>query len=93
MNSRAVSTSGSITSSSEREVAVLRHLVRTFLITSKESNLDSFDTELFITETDRLPAIWDSISRSYCNKKCVGNNVQKKFIGNLNLLLYVHYTY
>ena len=53
MNSRAVSTRGSMTSCSEREVAGLRHLVRTFLNMSKESNLDSFDTELFITETGR----------------------------------------
>jgi hypothetical protein len=34
---------------------------------SLQSTLDSFDTELFITEVEQLPAIADS--RSYRNKK------------------------
>jgi hypothetical protein len=48
-NSRAVAvaTSGSITRCSEREVAVLCHLVRTSLKMSKQSTSDSFYTELF----------------------------------------------
>jgi hypothetical protein len=52
-SSRAVSTRVSITRCSEREVAVLSHLVRAFLRMSKHSPLDSFGTELIITEIDR----------------------------------------
>jgi len=46
---------------SEREVAVLC-LVQVFLKMSKQSTLDSFDTELFVTEREQLPTIWDSRS-------------------------------
>ena len=69
MNSRAVDTSGCITRCCEREVAVLRHLVRTFLKMSMQSTLDSFDNESFTTEIEQLPAIWDSRSSSYSNKQ------------------------
>jgi hypothetical protein len=34
-----------------------------------QSTLDSFDTELFITETQQQPAIWDSRLLSYNNKQ------------------------
>ena len=50
----AVATSGSITRCSEREVAVLCHLLWTSLKVSKQSTSDSFYMELFITEIDRL---------------------------------------
>ena len=69
VNSRAVYTNGSITRCSEREVAVLCHLARTFLKMSKESTLHAFDTELFVTEVEQLPAIWDSRSSSYRSKQ------------------------
>ena len=51
---------GYITRCSERELAEYFHLIRTFLKMSKPSTLDSFDTELYITEVEKLPAIWDS---------------------------------
>ena len=69
MNSRAVDTSGHITRCPEREVAVLRHLVRTFLKMSMQSTLDSFDNELFTIEIEQLPAIYDCRSSSYSNKR------------------------
>lgn len=72
----AVSTSDSITRCSEREVAVLCQLARTFLRMSNQSPLDSFDKELFINETEQLPAIWDSryfAFRSKQKKKCTGD--------------------
>ena len=55
-----VSTSGCITRCSEREVTVLCHLVRNVLKMSKLLTPDSFDTELFITEMEQMPAVWDS---------------------------------
>jgi len=69
VNSRAVDTSGHITRCPEREVAVLRHLVRTFLKMSMQSTLDSFDNELFTIEIEQLPAIYDCRSSSYSNKR------------------------
>ena len=69
VNSRAVDTSGCITRCSDREVAVLRQLIRTFLKMSMQSTLDSFDNEAFTTEREQLPAIWDSRSSSYSNKQ------------------------
>jgi hypothetical protein len=35
------------------------HLVRTLIKMSKQSPLDSFDTELFTNELEKLPAFWD----------------------------------
>jgi hypothetical protein len=69
VNSRVVYTSGSVTRWSEREVAVLCALVRAFINMSKQSTFDSFDTELFITEIEKLIAIWDSRSSAYKNKQ------------------------
>ena len=84
MRRRAVSTTGS-----EQEAAVLRHLVRIFLKTPKQSTLDSFDTELFITEIEQLPAIWDSRSSSYGNKN--GRHffpMTRQPLGRLGLLIF-----
>jgi len=58
VNICATSTSGYITRCSEREAAVLSSGSE-FLKTSKQSPLESFDTELFINETEQLPAFWD----------------------------------
>jgi hypothetical protein len=58
VNISAISTNGSITRCSEREAAVLSSRSE-FLKTSKQSPLESFETELFINETEQLPAIWD----------------------------------
>ena len=69
MNSRFVSTSGCITRCSEREVTLLCHLVRNFLKMSKQLTPDSFDTELFITEMEQLPAMWDSRSSDRNNQE------------------------
>ena len=77
MNSRAVDTSGRITRCSEREVAMLRHLVRTFL-KMMQSTPDSFENESFTTEIEHLRAFWHARSSSYSNKqknlcnKCIG---------------------
>jgi len=36
---------------------------------SEQLTPDSFDTALFVTEMEQLPAIWDSRSSSYRNKQ------------------------
>jgi hypothetical protein len=71
VNSRAVSTSGSIARCSEREVSVLCIAVYSSdcLKMSKQSHLQSFDTEKFINEIQQLPAIWNSRSSSYSNRQ------------------------
>jgi len=45
------------------------HLVWNFLKMSKQLTPDSFDTVLFVTEMEQLPAIWDSRFSSYRNKQ------------------------
>jgi hypothetical protein len=81
VKSRTVSTSGSITRRSEREVAVVCHPRLTFLKMSKQSALDLFDTELFITEIQQLQVVWDSRSSSYSNTEeknlCMKDNAQE----------------
>jgi len=68
---------------SERDVAVLCYLIRTFLWMSKQSTFDSKDTELFITETEQLPTFWDSKSPSCGNKQekglCMADIVQEVY--------------
>jgi len=86
VNSRAFSTSGSVSRCCDREVAVLCHLARNFKKNkeiSKQTLLDSFDTGLFITEIKQLPAIWDFRSSCYNNKQkenqCMEDVVQEMY--------------
>jgi hypothetical protein len=69
VNTCAVFTRGSVTSCSEREVAVLSIVVYSsdFLKMSKQPPLESFNIELFINEIQQLPDIWESSSSSYRN--------------------------
>lgn len=66
---------------------MLCYLVRTFLKISKQSFLDSFNSELFINEIEQLPAIWDSRSSSWINKQgknqCIGT-LCKIFVENFD---------
>jgi hypothetical protein len=69
---------------SEQNVAVLCQLAQTFLTMSKQSPLDSFDTELFINETGQLLAVWDSKSSSYrIKKKCPRETLCRTFIEHI----------
>ena len=66
------------------------HLFRTFLKMLKQSTLHSFDTKLFVTELENLPAIWDSRSSSYRNKQenpYAWETLCKTFIENSFLFL------
>ena len=75
MNSCAVSTSESVSRCSERETVLCIVMYSSdFLKMSKHSLVESFDTELFINEIQQLPAIWDSGSSSYSNKKMHGKH-------------------
>jgi hypothetical protein len=55
VNSRAVSTSGSITRCSEREVAMLSSSSDFSKKISKQSTLDSFDTDLLLNYSSCQP--------------------------------------
>ena len=86
-NNSALWAIGCITRCSEREVAVLCHLIRTFLKMSRPSTLHPFDTELFITETEQLPAISHSRS-SFHSKKKENPTCERHCVRNLSTFFY-----
>ena len=78
MNSRADATRDCVTLCAEREVAVLRHLARSYLKMSKQPK--SFDAEKCVTKMSNCQPFGTASDLTEINKKkknCVGGIVRE----------------